>query len=269
MDKNAAESVALNGFNVAEFKVEDNGYTIKTDIVREIFTMASKLRNENQIKVKQPLKTMFINGNKLVAEAVDLYRDIIESELNIKNVVMEHDNSKFNIELLNLDFRKAGAVLKGDVQKVKNYLVNATDDEMSKYVAGFKSGSVTIKEFANLSPELFTLSTKAKDEFVIANENDITVVLDVTLDRNLMLEGLARELIRACQVMRKDANFNVDDRINVEFKTTGTDLTEILNTYQNKIKAELLIVNIAPVAKPEAENTIEIGDEQITIKMAR
>lgn len=269
LDKNATESVALNGFKQNEFVVKDCGYTLKTDIVREIFTMASKLRNENQIKVKQPLKTMYINGNKDVAEAVDLYKDIIESELNIKNVVMEHDNSKFNIELLNLDFRKAGAVLKGDVQKVKNYLVNATDSEMASFVAGYKSGNVTIKEFANLSPELFTISTKAKDEFVIANENDITVVLDVTLDRNLMLEGLSRELIRACQVMRKDANFNVDDRINVEFITTGADLTEILKTYQDKIKAELLILNITHIDTPEATNNVEIGDEQITIKMSR
>lgn len=269
LDKNSAESVALNGYNIAEFKVEDCGYTLKTDIVRNIFTMASKLRNENQIKVKQPLQTMYINGNKDVAQAVELYKDVIESELNIKNVVMEHDNSKFNTELLNLDFRKAGSVLKGDVQKVKNYLVNATDAEMANYVARYKAGSVTICEFANLSPELFTISTKAKDEFVIANENDITVVLDITLDRNLMLEGLSRELIRACQVMRKEANFNVDDRISVEFETTGQDLTEILKTYQNKIKAELLILNITHLENPEKTTTTEIGEEQITIKMSR
>ena len=94
----------VHSYTISEYKVKDEGYTKLTGYVREIFTMASKLRNENQIKVKQPLKNMFINGNDEVSKAVELYRDIIESELNIKNVVMEHDNSKFNIELLNLDF---------------------------------------------------------------------------------------------------------------------------------------------------------------------
>ena len=82
------------------------GHKTTTDYVRSIISNAQRLRNENQIKVKQPLKTMFINGNNEVARAVELYRDIIESELNIKNVIMEQDNSKFNTEFLNLDFRK-------------------------------------------------------------------------------------------------------------------------------------------------------------------
>ena len=269
VDQNTEESVALHRYTIAEFKVEDLGYTKLTDYVRDIFTMASKLRNENQIKVKQPLKTMFINGNDEVARAVELYRDIIESELNIKNVVMEQDNSKFNIEFLNLDFRKAGAVLKGDVQKVKNYLTNATDEEMVSYVSGFKAGTVDIKEFAGLSSELFTLQTKAKEEFVVANENNLTVVLDITLDRDLMLEGLARELIRSAQVMRKSANFNVEDRIDIEFKTNSSDLNEIITKFADKIKAELLARSISTIENPEYSETVEIGEEEITIKLKR
>ena len=269
VDRNAEESVALHSYTINEYKVKDEGYTKLTDYVRDIFTMASKLRNENQIKVKQPLKTMYINGNDEVARAVELYRDIIESELNIKNVVMEHDNSKFNIELLNLDFRKAGAVLKGDVQKVKNYLVNATDAEMAGFVAGFKAGSVNIKEFNNLPSELFTLATKAKQEFVVANENNLTVVLDVTLDRELMLEGLARELIRSAQVMRKSANFNVEDRIDIEFVTSSNDLNEIITKFADKINAELLARSITTLNNPEYSETVEIGEEEITIKLKR
>ena len=269
LDNNAEESVALHRYTVGELKVQDLGYTALTDIVRDIFTMASKLRNENQIKVKQPLKTMYINGNDEVSKAVELYRDIIESELNIKQVVIERDNSKFNIELLNLDFRKAGAVLKGDVQKVKNHLVNATEVEMAGYVAGFKSGSVDVKEFKGLSSELFTLATKAKEEFVVANENNLTVVLDITLDRELMLEGLARELIRSAQVMRKDANFNVEDRIDIEFVTNSLDLIEIIQKFADKIKAELLARSITRIENPEYSETVEIGEEEITIKLKR
>ncbi|MBR4999149.1 MAG: hypothetical protein IKY10_04635, partial [Clostridia bacterium] len=156
-----------------------------------------------------------------------------------------------------------------DVQKVKNYLVNATDDEMASFVAGFKAGSVDVKEFTGLASELFTLATKAKGDFVISNENEITVVLDITLDRELMLEGLARELIRAIQVMRKSANFNVEDRIDIEFNTNSADLNEIITKFSDKIKTELLARSISAIENPEYTETVEIGDEEITIKLKR
>ncbi len=269
LDNSVPESVALYGFKFGEYAVIDDDFTSKTDIVRNIFTMASKLRNENQIKVKQPLKTMYVVGDEKIKKAVDLYKDVIESELNIKNVVIEKDNSRFNTEFLNLDFRKAGAVLKGDVQKVKNYLVQASDDEMASFVAGYKANSVNIHEFTDLPSELFTLATKAKGDFVIANENEITVVLDITLDRDLMLEGLSRELIRAIQVMRKSANFNVEDRIYLSLDTVGADLKEVISKFNDKIKAELLVLDIKNIENPEYTETIEIGDEEITIKLTR
>ncbi len=268
LDKNATESVALNGYNIAEYKVKDSGFTEKTNMVRTIFALASKLRNENQIKVKQPLKTMYINGNKTVAEAVKLYYDIISSELNIKQVVMEHDNSKFNDEYLTLDFRKAGAVLKGDVQKVKNLLTEASEKEMTSMVAEYKNGKVKINN-TELDSTLFTLATKPKQEYVVASEGDITVVLDTTLDRDLMLEGMSRELIRSAQVLRKLGGFNVDDRIDIEFVTDSADLNEIVIKFANKIKSELLARDIKPLTNPEVNEVTEIGDEKITIKMKR
>ena len=269
LDKNAPLSVALHGYVVDEFTVKDFGYVEKTNKVRTIFTMASKLRNENQIKVKQPLKTMYINGNSLVADAVNLYRDIIESELNIKNVVIEHDNTIFNDEFLSLDFRRAGAQLKSNVQTVKQLLLDADSKSMKTMVSEYKTGIVNVGDFKDLDSSLFILTTKPKQEYVIASEDDITVVLDITINRELMLEGLARELIRSAQVMRKEANFNVDDRIYIEFETTGEDLKEILSKFNDKIKSELLVKDIVKIDNPEYSQTVEIADETITIKMKR
>ena len=239
------------------------------DIVRDIFALTSKLRNENQIKVKQPLKTLYINGNDDVAQAVEIYREMIESELNIKNVVMEKDNSKFNIEFLVLDFRKAGAVLKGDVQKVKELLLSAGEKEMARMVGEFKAGKVNVGEFKNLDSSLFNISTKPKDDFVIANDESLTVVLDITIDRELMLEGLSRELIRTAQVLRKEANFNVEDRIYLDFETESEDLNEIIDKFADKIKSELLALDVMKLSDPEVEEKCEIADEKIVIKMKR
>ena len=269
LDKNAPESVALNGFVMNEYKVKDLGLTHKTDVVRDIFTLTSKLRNENQIKVKQPLKTLYINGDDDVAQAVEIYKDMIESELNIKNVVMEKDKSKFNIEFLVLDFRKAGAVLKGNVQKVKELLLSASDKEMARMVDEFKAGKVNVGEFKNLDSALVNISTKPKDDFVITYDENLTVVLDITIDRELMLEGLSRELIRTAQVLRKEANFNVEDRIYLDFETESKDLKEIIDKFGDKIKSELLALEVMKLSDPEVEEKCEIADEKILIKMKR
>ena len=159
--------------------------------------------------------------------------------------------------------------MKGDVQKVKNYLLQASETDMQTLVDEYKHGNVTVGEFKNLSSDLFILSTRPKQEYVIANDGDITVVLDITIDRDLMLEGLSRELIRAAQVLRKEAKFNVDDRIYVEFVTDSKDLNEIINKYASKIKNELLALDISQIDAPEIEQDCEIADEKITIKIKR
>ncbi len=269
LNKNAEESVALHGYILNEFDVADENLINYTNIVKDIFNMASKLRNENQIKVKQPLKTMYVSGNDEVKNAVEIYRSMIESELNIKNVVIENDKSKFNDEYLTLDFRRAGAVLKGDVQKVKNLLAEASEENRIRMVDEYKSGKVRVGEFSDLSSELFILTSKPKKEFVIASLNGVSVVLDITIDRELMLEGLSRELIRSIQVMRKSAGFNVEDRIDIELSTSSPELNEIIEKYADKIKSELLARSISTIRNPEYSETISILDDEITIKLKR
>ena len=167
-----------------------------------------------------------------------------------------------------IDLRKAGAVLKGDVQKVKNELSSCDDSTMQEYVNGFHAGTVNICGY-NLASDLFIPQTKAKQDYVIANVDGITVVLDITIDKNLMLEGLSRELIRTCQVMRKNANFDVADRIVVDFSTTSEDLLEVLNAYGDKIKAELLATEITSLTTFDAEEATQVGGDDITIRMKR
>ncbi len=268
LDRNAPESVMLSEFGANLVEIKDNQIVEQTNLVKDIITLTQRLRNEKQIKVKQPLKTLYICGDSKVQSALDLYETTLKDELNIKNIVLVQDQSKFNDEYLMIDLRKAGSVLKGDVQKVKNELSSCTDETMQQYVNGFKAGKVSICGY-ELDSDLFIPQTKAKQEYVIANVDGITVVLDITIDKDLMLEGLSRELIRTCQVMRKNANFDVADRIIVDFDTTSEDLLLVLDKYADKIKAELLATDITNLEAFECEETTEIADDQITIRMKR
>ena len=267
VEKSEKESIFLSSFPTAS-DVRFPNLDEQTQAVREIIAIGQRLRNENQIKVKQPLKTMFLNVNEETKKAAKTFEQIIKDELNIKEIVFENDNNKFNDAYLTVNFKTAGAVLKGDVQKLKNMLLEATEEQVQNFVSQFKEGKVSVFEFENLDSSLFNLCYRAKEEYVIATENDKTVVLDVTIDENLMLEGLARELIRSIQVLRKQANFKVEERISISFLQPTENIKRVVEIFGDRIKQEVLARQIEEkIENPSLEEKIELSDESTIVQL--
>jgi len=242
IEPHSAESIMQGGFATADYKIDDEFLIENTLVAQQIITIAQRLRNEKQIKIKQPLKTMFVSGDENLRRAVSEYNQIILDELNIKNLVVELDVNKFNEPFLTINFRTAGAVLKNQVQQLKNELNMATDESMSDYVNQFNNGKVTIGEFKDLDSTLFVMNFRPKKEYVIASENGITIVLDITIDESLLLEGLCREVIRQIQLLRKEANYKIEQRVEVYLATDSKLIQDVLNVYKEKIMQEILAV---------------------------
>ncbi len=267
IEKNEAESIMLAGF-ASKIDCKDFSNVSKdVEVARQIITLAQRLRNENQIKIKQPLRTMFVVGDESVKRATAQLNDIITSELNIKEVLVEQDNSKFNDEYLGVDFKKAGAILKGEVQKLKVLLGTLSDEEMAKAVAGYKNGSVSVGEFENLSSEIFVIQSKPKAEFVIIADNGITVVLDTTIDENLMLEGLFREVVRSAQMLRKEANFKIEQRILIDITSNSEEINKMLGMFKNKLMEDVLAKDFCNIENPDIEKTVEIAGDSVNFKL--
>lgn len=270
VEKNEAECIMMSGFPEKIYEVDFDDILEKTAIARDVMSTAQRLRNENQIKVKQPLRVMYVAGGDKTVAMLNDFGDIIKEELNIKTLEPMIDDSKFNDEYLSVNFKKAGAVLKGEVQKLKNTLANLTKEENEKVVESYKTGKVTVGEFTNLDSELFNLEKKPKTDFVIAHENGNTVVLDITLDEELILEGYYREFVRGLQVLRKDADFKIDERIYAYFETADEKLATMLYNYMARIKQEVLIVRaVENIENPVIERNIEVGDSFIIVKFER
>ena len=269
VENNSPVSVMLADFPTSMLDVKFENVLADTQNARDVITIASRLRNENQIKVKQPLKTMYLVVNDETLRACTEFESMIKEELNIKEIVFEKDNHKFNIPFLTIDFKKAGAVLKGDVQKVKNLLANATDAEMADWVSKYNNGKVSVGDFKDLDKDLFVLNFKPKSEFVVATENGKTVVLDTTIDEELTLEGMYREFVRGLQVMRKESGFMIEDRIVAEFTTSSDKAQKMLDKFLPKIMAEALIKKVSTLENPLAENDIETQDEIIHVKLSK
>ena len=267
-EKNAPESIMLGGFPQVLTEVENSNIVENVEVVREVIATVLRLRNEKSLKIKQPLKTLYVLATSADKEAITQFEDIVKEELNIKNIVFEQDNSKFNIPYLTVNFKTAGAALKGEVQKLKQVVSELSDDEMAKWVQGYNEGKVNTPQFGVLDANVFMLLNRPKTEFVISVLGNKTLVLDTTIDHDLMLEGLFRELVRSAQVLRKEANFNIEDRIEMDIVSNSELVQSLVQKFADKIKQEVLVTKLNEgVQNAHIEKEIELGDEQVVLKL--
>ena len=268
IEPNEAASVHLSNFP----KLENLGNEHLIDEIekaREVIYLAQKLRNEHKIKVKQPLRTMFLIAEPDYKKATTNLAQIVKDELNIKNIEYVEKQNKFNDSKLVLNFKKAGAVLKGDVNKVKNLLEMASKDDMQKMVESYQNGEQVEVENFKLDAELLELKLTPKPEYAIAMLGNNLVALDIELDEELVAEGTLREIIRQIQVARKEADFLIEDRINIEFVVSDKNICDILEKYSEQIKKETLTIEIKKLDNAEFEKQIEAQDKTFAIKLER
>lgn len=268
IEPNAPESVHLDFYPVLE-NLGNEHLVGEIEKAREIIYLAQKLRNEHKIKVKQPLSTMFLVAEDEYKTATTNLRQIILDELNIKKIEFVEEQNKFNDSKLVLNFKKAGAVLKGDVNKVKNLLETMSKGEMQKCVDAYNAGqNVTVADYT-LAPDMVELRLSPKPEYAIANLGNNLVALDIELTEDLIKEGALREIIRQIQVARKEADFMIEDRIYIEFVCEDEKINQILTEFAEQIKKETLALEIKTLDNAEFTKTIEAQEKEFTLKLSR
>lgn len=252
-DKNVSSSVHLSSWpKVSEYCVEKEILDY-TNYARNIIAIGLKLRNESAVKVRQPLSVLYLD-NKSFNENVRQYEDIIKSELNVKELKVIENFDELKDEYMSLNFKNAGMQFKGDVNKVKDLLENVKDDK--KLIDEFKTTGKLNLDVYTLDKDLIVLNYKEKDTVRIATENNLTVGLNIEITKELKEEGLLRDIIRECQVFRKNAGYNVSDRINIEFITDNEEIKNVINDNKNVIESELL-ATITEVDSPTFESDTE------------
>ena len=238
----------IRGVNDAELVVAGDfpraGKANKTDIcervkfVKRIISLAYSLRSRENLKLRQPLKTLYVITKN--TDAVGAFTGVLRDEVNVKNIECTPTSDKFNTPYLTVNFKTAGAVLKARVQELKNTLTGLSDADMAKAVDAYKKGKVSVGGFKNLSADIFIVMQKPRKEFVSIIDGDISVVLDTTIDENLRDECFVRELIRAVQDARKTADLEITARIALSVTSPDKKATAIIEKFRDKIMGEVL-----------------------------
>ncbi len=269
----AVESNEVSSVHLCNYPTTSNiDYQLIDDVarVRDIIYLAQKLRNEHKIKVKQPLNTLYLKLTEEYKQSCMRFETLIKDEINVMDVEYVTEENKFNDVMLVLNFKAAGAVLKGKVNNVKNALINASAEQMQQCVQQFNNGqTVSIAGYDNLPCELFLLKVTPKEGFATALLDNNLVALDVNLTPELIKKGLLREVIRQIQVARKEADFDIADRIVLSVTSPVNELQQVIDDNADTIMAETLAVSMRKLNKYEYTSTATLSGGDVTISISR
>ena len=254
----------------ASLDISDGRILADVEKARDMISLGLKLRNEKQIKIRQPLATMYVSANEANHNAIETFGSVIMSEMNIGQVVELADASALESNFLTVNFKVAGRVLKNRANEVKAYLAELDAEAQQTLSNAVKAGENVKLEALGLEvePEVFTLNSKPLDNIAIYTNNGEFIALDTTISEELQRAGILRDIVRQCQVFRKSAGFDVSDRINILFQTESELMKSIIEEKQAQLEHDLLATFTAPTTV-EYTGTIDLDGTVITVLLQR
>lgn len=241
-EPNEALSVHLSNFPIATFFDNYSDMIKQTAKVREIISHVQKMRNEKKIMIKQPLQKLCILGDDDYISAVSLFQKEIKDELNIKEILFVNNEKEFVDISITVNFAKAGAVLKQNVNKLKDYLLNMTTNQKEHLMIELMNHNhVKLDKFdVPLSNELFIQEMIPKAEYAMTTTNDIKLFLYTNISKELRDEFILRTLIRKIQVLRKDKGYKIESHISIQLSCENESMKEIIVSKLDVLMSELL-----------------------------
>lgn len=210
----------------------------RMDLVRTLVTLGRGTREKERIKVRQPLSEILVDGK--YKDTIGDLTDLIKEELNVKNVVFADDLDTYMDFSLKPDFKVAGPVLGGKIKAFGQALAQA---DPKAFVAELEAKEKAVLnldgEETEITKDLVDVRISAKEGFAVAMENNVFTILDTTLNEDLINEGLARELISKVQQLRKQADFEMMDRIDIHVDI-DEDVKKAISIHEAYIKEETL-----------------------------
>ena len=219
--KDAPESVHLCDFPVCEEEYIDKDLEADMDVVLRAVALGRAARNKVNIKNRQPLSKMYVMTDKLPAHAEIL--SLAADELNVKSAEIVQDDSDFISYEIKPQLKTLGPKYGKLIGAIRTYLAGYKKPE--EIVSAVSSGGVfTTKiggEEVSFTQDDLLITPINKGGYAMETYGGMTVVLDTNLTEELIEEGVARELVSKLQTMRKEAGYNVTDRINIGYLASG------------------------------------------------
>ena len=266
IDSSAPVSVHLCDFPVCEDAHVDKELEKNMDAVLKTVVMGRAARNASNIKNRQPISKMFV---KAPFELSEFFKEIIEDELNVKDVVFTDDVREFTSYTFKPQLRTVGPKYGKQLGGIQKHLAEldgnaAMDTLKAEGALTFDVNGTEVK----LTEEDLLIAIAQKEGYVTEADNVVTVVLDTNLTEELIEEGFVYEVISKIQTMRKDSGFEVMDRIKVV--VTGSDVvSKVVLKNKEAISTKVLAVDISDNGTLQNMKEWNVNGENVTIGVER
>ena len=237
VDKDAPESIHLCDFPTVNEAWIDKDLEADMKELLEIVVLGRACRNTANIKNRQPIGTMYVKAEKKMGE---FYTDIIADELNIKEVKFADDVESFISYSFKPQLRTVGPKYGKLLGGIKQALTDIDGTAAMKELRG--NGVLKLDINGNdveLTEEDLLIETAQTEGYVSESDGETSVVLDTNLTPELIEEGFVREIISKIQTMRKEAGFEVMDKIKV-YAHGNDKIQEVMKAHEDEIKSEVL-----------------------------
>ena len=232
------ESVHLTDFPKVNESLINDEIETKMDLVRDLISIGRNVREETKIKVRQPLSNILLDGKN--ESTIGDLTDLIKEELNVKVIEFVKDLSTYMNFTVKPNFKVVGKVFGSNIKEFQEKLLKLTDEEIVK-LQNNETINMTIGENdTEITLEMVDIRIDSKEGFNVGMLNNEFVILNTTLTDELINEGIARETVSKIQQLRKSLDFDIVDRIKVEYNSN--------EEYENSIKDFLEFISSETLA---------------------
>ena len=220
------KSVHLTDFPEYDETLVNDEIVEKMDLVRDLISIGRNVREETKIKVRQPLSEILLDGK--IEQTIGDLTELIKEELNVKKIEFVKDLSTYMNFTVKPNFKNVGKVFGSSIKEFQEKLLKLTDEEITKLQNNETIKMTIANEEKEIDLSMIDIRIDSKEGFNVGMLNNEFVILNTTLTDELINEGIARETVSKIQQLRKSQDFDIVDRIIVEYNSD--------DEYENSIK---------------------------------
>lgn len=243
--KSKLASVHLTDFPVANTEVIQKTLETQMELAQRVCSLVLGLRKKERIRVRQPLQKIMVPVlNKQTAENLNHVRSLILSEVNVKELEMIAEDNEILVKSIKPNFKTIGPKYGKHMKAIASLISSWTAKDIADLEKlGAWTGEVN-GETVSLDLGDYTINTKDIPGWLVANEEGLTVALDISISEDLKSEGIAREIVNRIQNLRKEKGFEVTDRISLTLDTNEVIKSAIISN-EKYISEEVLASGIS------------------------
>ena len=242
----------------------DEKLEVKMDLVRSLISTGRYVREENKIKVRQPLPEAIVDGKN--EEILKDLTHLIEEELNVKKVTFAKDLNEFMTFTIKPNFKEVGKVFGSKMASYQKALLELSEEDITK-LQNNESINMNIEgEDYEVTSNMVDIRYSSKEGFNVGMENGNFIILDTRVDDTLLGEGNAREFVSKVQMLRKENGFDISDRITTTFNADEEFKKGVMDNLEY-VKNETLSLEV--IFDDTLDKDITLNEYNVGIKVER